>query len=494
MTATKVGNNIYVTGAGNTLATITSDIADPTWIASIGGGVYELYANHQLHVRPDGELIVGSSGDYSTYERLDYKGSGNASLWLYVFFEASLKMYGDAHMDFSAGSPNWYFAYMSVYGEVIIRGDATYRPSFEGILAIFVTNITVVLAELQSSNIDIQDCDFVNRANSKGGSTLGLTFNLLQNLDMHFLRCRFDGNPEYPTGGGSGRPPYISPISTATAWRVLIEDSIIEHYDNILYGSGISQPAFKGCEFRNNDNYGNINRTYHLSAPWSFQDSWSVLGSPYVTWEQDFVMFEDNTFHDNGGTSDIWLTTGSLLVFKGCDFQDAKARNLRADDASTILIWTGNTFASSTHLRDADAVMIANVYALKVTVASEQAVPIEGASVIVRQKDHFEEWRFATDVAGEINGHPLLDSQCLCVHKVWVSGDPVSGIFTLISDDGNSTYHEVIVSAPGYVTQSIQQVMDQDRVLPVTLVATGAGSIGSTLDEIQARVRRLQDR
>jgi hypothetical protein len=135
--------------------------------------------------------------------------------------------------------------------------------------------------------------------------------------------------------------------------------------------------------------------------------------------------------------------------------------------------------------------MIAYVYALQITVMDEDSNPIEGASVVVRQKDDFEEWRFTTGADGKINGHPLLDGQCLCVHKVWVSGDPVSGVFTFVSDDGNSTYHEVTVSAAGYETKTTQVVMDQDRILGVNLVSA---SLQDTANAILARVRVLQDR
>jgi hypothetical protein len=485
MTASKVGNHIYVTGTGNTLATIVADIADAAWIASIGGGVYELYANHELHIRPGAEFTIGNSGDYSIYERLDYKGTSNNSLRFWVWGSATLYMYGDAHMDFAAGSPNWYYASPVIYGSLEIHGDATYRPSWGGIWTASIAWSTTSKTDRDAWVCDVEYMDFNNRVASRGGG-FGLSFTLAANPAIRWYRCTFDGNAEWAAAGqGRGRPPYVAALSSATEWLLCFEECVVQHFDNALYTSSGGLPYFKNCTFRDCDTSGTVVRSpFTKLATWRHPGLWSDV-QQHTEWAQDFTFIEGTSWSGINSSIDLVVNQGSIVLLKDCTFEDL----VQYQENGTILFWTGNTLSGG--FTGNVTAFAADVYALKITVTDEQAVPLEGASVIVRQKDGKEEWRFTTDVLGEINCHPLMNSQCICINRWW---DDIPDTWEYLSDDSNSTYHEIIVSAPGYVTRVLQQVMDQDRVLPVVLTATGAGSIGDTLDSIQARVRRLQDR
>jgi len=90
MPATKSGNNIYVTGTGNTLQSVLTDINDVNYFYSPSSGVYTLNGGsvgsvaRYLYVRPGGDLTIGSSSDTSLYERLELQNGANNRTRIYV--------------------------------------------------------------------------------------------------------------------------------------------------------------------------------------------------------------------------------------------------------------------------------------------------------------------------------------------------------------------------------------------------------------------------
>lgn len=485
MPASKVGNSIYIEGLGNTLASVTSDIADTAWIEDKGGGVYEAKANHVLDIRAAGELIIGDPLDYSVFERLDMNGSSNNSIQLLVRDDATFRMYGDTEIDFFAGT---YYASFTWYEcRIEIQGNATYRPKHSGLY--YNRSLRTGQDPVDATYlIDVDYADFVNRPPPASQSTI-LEFSHKMAPPANFSNCLWDGNPNYTSGQGRGRPPYhtITAPSSPDA-QIIFTDCTIEHFDYHHYQWGL--PWYVGCTFQNNDARAYVSN----GAPHTKQGPWPIDG--YTKWGQDFYPIIGCTYTKPNDGITLYITYSSVVVIKDCTFL-SDISGVQVTDSSVALLWTGNTFTAGNGAlvnSISGPGFIAYVHAVRVIVTDDQANPIEGASVVVRQKDGFDEWQFTTDVDGKINAHPVLDSQCLCIHKVFVSGDPVTGVFNYKSDTSNGTYHEVIVSAPGYVTQAVQQVMDQDRSLVVSLQPTGAGELGDTLDNIYSRVRRLQDR
>ncbi len=199
MPAIPVGNFIYIIGPGETTYNdIVTDIGDPSWFEDKGGGIYEIKANHSLDVREDGVLVTGDENDFSKFERLDFAGTSNNSILFYIREGGHLKMFGNVHMDFAAIAPNYYFTdFVSLSGTMTARGNVTYRPSWLGLRS----------PSFDSSNassfsiLDIQDMDFDVRTPSKGFGSTTMKFGIDANCNMHFLRCKFDGNSEYVNPG-----------------------------------------------------------------------------------------------------------------------------------------------------------------------------------------------------------------------------------------------------------------------------------------------------
>lgn len=489
MGASKVGNNIYVEGSGNTLATIASDIADSAWFEDKGSGVYELKGNHELHLRPDGELTIGDPLDYSVYERLDFAASGDNQLSFWAFGWSALRMYGDAHIDFAAGTGH-YYVYVYFYAtELVMHGDSTYRPSFDGIWVVYTLIYTTSSDHFADTKVDCRYADFNHRIPAYG-STYYWDFRADLVPNVHFYRCTFDGNPAWAAqGDGRGRPPFFSTIAAPNPRYAYMEECTFQHFAGLCYG--FPQLGWKDCEWVNNDAYGVlIGHPYSAIHPWQVGGGWADETSG-MEWGQWFELVEGANLHDNSTTSavDFYVRLGTVIALKDCDFQDVRTANLQVGMNGRLLVWTGNTFASGWGVNGLGLVMY--VFALDIVVLDAADSPIEGAQVRVQQKDGFECFNFTTDASGRINGNPVISNRCLCSHKRWISGDPVSGSFELWSDGSNSTYHEITVSAYGYITERFEVVMDADKVLAVTLQAA---SLQDTADAILARVRRLQDR
>ena len=130
MAASKSGNNIQVDGVGNTLSSITADIADTTFIEEVSSGVFRVKSDvtRYLQIMNGGELTIGNSEDYSTTEELQFESSVNDRNRLYVYHGSILNMYGNTTLNFSSGGARMGPCYL--YGQINVLGDDIYQPEW----------------------------------------------------------------------------------------------------------------------------------------------------------------------------------------------------------------------------------------------------------------------------------------------------------------------------------------------------------------------------
>ena len=183
MVAVKSGNHIYVTGTGNTLASITADINDTTFIekTSSSPDVYTVKGNvaRYLRIRNGGTLTIGDSADYSKNETLAFNSIVANYCRFYVDAGGRLEQYGDTTIDWMTGAQRSYYWY--VYGALYVRGDDTYTPVWQNYQRIY-------FYEQQNNNTyvnDIWDIDGLIIGSACTANYYALYFNAFGNIRFH---------------------------------------------------------------------------------------------------------------------------------------------------------------------------------------------------------------------------------------------------------------------------------------------------------------------
>ena len=145
MPATKSGTYINITGTGNTLASMYSDINDNNWIERTtdvdGSYIYSVKSAivNYIVINHGGELTVGNPNDYSFKETLRniYSTNGRGYITIYQSNATNengiLKLYGNSTIDFINGmtAPNQYSGSWNCYGSIIVEGNAIYKPNLK---------------------------------------------------------------------------------------------------------------------------------------------------------------------------------------------------------------------------------------------------------------------------------------------------------------------------------------------------------------------------
>jgi hypothetical protein len=485
MTAVKNGANIFVEGTGNTLASVYTDIADPLYFDNPSTNLYQLVGNRRLYVRPGGELTIGNSGDFSFAETLEFDPTSNGGAGFTVNHGGAFYIYGASTLDMSTTA---FYTTSYVYGKIRVEGDATYRPLFDHSGRILYNWESTTPAHAAT---DTWYWEHVDVQRQVGTPFSFYMLSMIDGPEQYFKDIDFDAVPGGgPTSYAGSYGLYVNPEIVAGAEsRVHFSDCTFQHYNS--YGIGLfgSAPfSFVRCTVQYNRLWGLLVQGNSWVPQLLRHELASVI--PVGMVGQSFPYFEDCVFTSNyGNTRDVLLNPGCIVAFKGCTFNSASV-GIFGTYGGIALVLSGNVFNGASVFTSATKSTALWSFELDLTVIDSVGDPIENALVIARQKDGKERYLFDTDAAGKPITNPHMSGKiALTWREEWAAGS-----YDLWSDTSNSTYHDVTVSAPGYITQTIQQVMDQDRVLPVSLATTGAGSIGDTLDAIQARVNDLQDR
>ena len=477
MPAEKSGNHIYITGVGNNLDSIVSNINDPDFI-------YQDRTNHAvvncssvnryLSIREGGELNVGGipqsfdGAGYGGYA-LEFKTSTSTDGYgrLEVTRGGTLNVYGDSVIDLGSGSRRSDFSY--IHGKMYVTGSDSYKPVIQNAYQIrFYETINN-----DTYNNDIWTWNNVILGSSflAGGTTLAF-FSMGQVRNHSFTNLLFDktygrnqncralsytySHPSYGNmtmenwtvryGGGGGYYKIIGP-----AGGILKNFSVGK--DTTDWSVAFSGPQQKYV--------GTYNEPVRGSED---QDTNTVFG-------QSFALLDGWTFESSSSsTSDMLARYGTSITIKDCTFQNTTGTRLYLESNSTVRIWSGNTLTGGQSIVSNSN--INTVYDLDLTVQDRQGNPIENALVYIRQSQGFEEFVFQTKSNGKLANCCRLEVALLTNLNRYATS-----LTRYWSDDSNDTYHEVIILKSGYRPVTKTFVMDQSRTDTIVLDRINARSL-----------------
>lgn len=463
MAATFSGTTITITGSGNTLASITSDINNTAVIESMGGGVYNIYGVTvtQITVSDGGELIIGNPNDFSTYEELRFIWQANGSGSFTFQTGSTFKMYGNTKLIANYGSNNTteYPGYTTFNGNVHIEGNPTYYPELTGARRIvfnpFYTNVAT--------------------------SEFYLKYVKLGNCHQNYIYLSF----------------YIAIPNTLVLDNIIITQS----YPIILYGFSMSL----------NDNYANnyIVPITNLSIDPS---SYNVLMSGVYPYLKDSSIDLTNNANDGywtivsntrqvnnnigslgfDATSDIkkavkigqyidrYLENVNYITDYGYSFYTynntmvllnnvSANKNTLTYNGGCVMYYNSNSMWSGrTHYLDNYFSCVKLVYKLEPTVRDEYGNLLDDVLITIRSVNNEEMFRCSTDSNGKIAARFGLSAVFLANQLRY----SVARTLVYVSDNSNNTYHIVTYSKPGYELQTKNYVMNEDKIEDITMVAT----------------------
>lgn len=455
MGAVKNASWIDISALGNTLSSITADIADITWLEENPAGTFTVKAKH-LRMVNGGELIVGNSGNYAVQEILNFQPSANNNSQFYIAEGGIFRIYGNCQVWLTT---NAFYNYGSIFGKFYSRGNATFRPTIHKIYRWNVHRRSYGATR----NSDIWDVDYLDfqDAFSVGAETLRWD-DYMYGADPGLEQFK---NVRFGTGAQAGNycinfrnSSYVNDDIS----KILFEDCFFySRYGIYIYNYGW---YFKNCAFSGNS----INCVFAYGGlhPASWRGGEHVPERKIP--RQIYTFYEGCTFA-GGGARDCYLNYLSQSLIKDCDFQHANQNIVLYNDAA-LYVWTGNTFAGGSGYNGivlTPDVSVFWVHALDLTVESkESGLPLENATIFIRQKDGKESWIFDTDSNGKPKTMSSLNGKIILI---WKELQDQAGNFTLWSDPGNNTYHEIWIFKQGYCSKKLTLIMNQERAQTVEL-------------------------
>jgi len=464
MSAAKSGNHIVVTGTGNTLASITSDIADTTFIekTSTSPDIYTIKGNvaRYLYVNATGVLTIGNPADYSVNETLVFDQSGAANNnRLYVNAGGHLKQYGDTKIDFSTHATNTsYYSY--IYGALTIDGNDTYKPVWQNYNRIY-------FYEQQNNNTYTSDIWTINKmifGSSYAANLYAIYIAALGKVRAHsFTNITWDKS----YGRGYAMYPIYIPVGFNGAENMTF--SGLDFYDCGNYPiqmNNASSIQYIGCTFETTT----AQKVYVIGT--NFPDTSQTLGSyGYVTAEsyaQNFVFLNGCTFGVEAATTGILASQGGVILCKDCDWEQTAGTAITAQYQARVLMWSGNTFSGN---REVYAVnydgAVQWVHALDLTIQDAEGNPIEDCKVGIVQSAGKESFLFRTNASGKLINHFGINKALLTWKHQY--GATKATDYEYWSDATNSTYHTVRIFKIGYRPVEYTFVMSDERTQTITL-------------------------
>jgi len=462
MSATKSGNNIQVNGTGNTLTSITADIADTTFIEETSPGVFTIKGNvaRYLQIMNDGELTIGDSGDYSAGETLIFENPVDYRNRFYNYPGGTFNMYGNSVVDFGGTLGDRYmYAYM--YGQCNILGDATYKPIIQNITYwwFYETYYTSGTAYDQ----DIWTLNNVIFGSAARGTRNNVYFNRIGKPRAHSMTNVF---LDYTKGQG---------VTTTRGVRLEaggpgLYNTLFDGWDFtgiqdgwVIYGICTPPVHFKNAKFGGISTDWDIYLDHVAPGPGLDLPLDKDLPLP-PRHAQPFFFLDAATFYDSPTNNNIYVRGGSVVVCKDCDFQNTDGNNFSLDSNAHIKLWgTTNTFANYNNTYNSNGSVLW-CYPLDLTIEDQNGNPVENAKVHIEQVDGKEAYIFYTKANGKLDAYfdievALLANRC----QYSDSG------YEYWSDGANGGSHNVTVFKDGYRPQQASFVMDQDRTDTITL-------------------------
>jgi len=131
MPAAKSGNNIVITGTGNTLESVYADIADDNFISNPASGVYYVNGNsvsRYLYINNGGELTIGSSSNPTEYQELSFVNGAANRTRFYIQQGGTLWQWGNSVVDMAGSAGAFYGQYVYLTGKCTVSGNGEYNP------------------------------------------------------------------------------------------------------------------------------------------------------------------------------------------------------------------------------------------------------------------------------------------------------------------------------------------------------------------------------
>lgn len=473
MPAAKSGNHIYVTSSPNTLASITTDINDTTFIEKTGSSpdIYTVKGNvlRYLDVRNGGVLTIGDTGDYSMNETLGFENLANDRTRFYINAGGELMMVGDTVIDFGlAGGFRPMYTYVA--GKTSVLGNDTYKPVWQNYRRIYLYETSWTVDTYVN---DIWHFEKMIIGSSYTANDYAFIFEVISKLRAHTFK---------------------SIIFDKSYGRGLNFYAVGAHYNYVGYDNLV----FEGCNFEDVGNYpiysagGRIhvkNCTFGTTASWKLlfyrgQQLYSFTEAKYdfgynakIPLGQSFSFVEGCTFENENNKNIILVARGANVLLKNNEWQhDAAGDSLSVEYGGQALFWTGNTFTGGREVYDLNyAGYIQRVFALNLLVQDPDEAPIEDAIIHIAQNEGKERFTFITGSDGRI--HTCWDLKAaFLTHQHQYGNNKVTNV-EYWSDDSNSTYHDVWIYKNGYRAQHLEMVMDADKAETVTIFPQQKGFV-----------------
>jgi len=464
---------ITISGTGNTLASVCSDIGDITVMQDMGGGIYEVYPlkARYFNIANGGTLTIGDVDDFSVSETLRFPFYANAYGRIYVYSGGRLEIYGDCQviMNYSCTSAQ-YPDYSYFYGNIHIEGDATYKPIFRGARRLYIQPMSTTEALWLAQELTLKYCK------------IGECHRNYVYLNLYY-----------------GTPPTFE-----IDHLVLLNDL----YTAVLYclvgtvdpSLQIDWPAITNISVEDTNAAVTLYYTYPYikdstisvtrAAYWyNAQKGMPGVNSGYLTYDfirdsRNVELFRKvgqgiNTLLENVTYNSVYSYTfytynGGVLLLKGCT---GNKRCLTYTGGTTLCYDSDYFYSGSSPVLDNYGSTIRKVYELDITVEDMDGNPLADANVNIKQKDSYEEYHCWTDANGKLISKFDLQAVYLANRVKRTSSETEE----YWSDDSNSSYHTITVSKAGYKSaDAFNLVMDQDRTQTVQLRPLTKMYLGST--------------
>lgn len=461
MSAAKSGNHIYVSGSGNTLSSITTDIGDTTFIEKTASSpdIYTVKGNvaRYLRIRNGGTLTIGDPEDYTNDETLEFENLAADRTRFYVDTGGTLLQYGDTTLNFSKGTARPYYSY--IYGKVDCLGDGTNNPVWKNYRRIY-------MYENQNNDTYSDDVWHFEEMTVGSGYTANdyaFYLNSLGKVRNHiFKSITFDKS----VGNNVNMYCFSIPYGMRGAANITIEDIDFENTGNYplyIQGGGI---YVKDCTFGSTTSWKIYQlRQFHPDPSNTVRD-YGYQNEHFFG--QQFTLLDGCTFENLPNDNIVYLNMGAVMAFKDCTWEHDSSDSLQVSYQARALLWTGNTFTGGREAYDVDYDgAIQRVFDLDLTIQDTDSNNLEDAIVFIEQSEGKEKFIFKTKSNGKLeNCHDIEAALLTNQHQY---GNSKTTDVEYWSDDDNSTYHDVTIYKDGYRPYTTTYVMDQARSATIQL-------------------------
>ena len=453
MSAAKSGNHIYVSGTGNTLASVAADINDPafcSWNATTN--VFTFNGNtstRYFRVRAGGTLTISGG------EKFEMDATANNKTRLYVDHGGTFIMNDDCILDGQSGNGYTYYWYW--YGRVIIMGDGTNNPiimNYRRVYRYHTTNSNFPNDILRMENCTIGGA-FVNNS-----YFLYLTA-VARALEITLKNVTIDDR----LGVSHAKDTYFFALTYGGAGY---EDNI-----TVENCQGIDSERFfnnTGCYpvYCKNNSWGRTHSTTgmtHYGIPnldrrLRWRDYATNDGKPYG---QIFPFHDGDTWETTANTTAVSVAYGGLCLFRDCTWLRTNGNSLSITYRGRAMLWTGNTFTDANPYSISSNGELSHVFGVAVQVTDEYDNPLE-ADVKFEQGEGFETFNFITKPDGNLNAvHDL--GMCFLTWKHQYS----TSAFRTWNDGTGDQVHYVTARKKGYYDKTVTVHLDSDKSLIIKL-------------------------